>query len=177
MKHLIYFLTAVIIVSCGSNTSDKAYETTITDYLLKDSYTKDNLNFKIIEIEEVGQITIADSIDYLTDEFRKDKQFTIDRVTLAKGTTEKLLSKTVTTHNHEKYIADIAIMNRRIDSLQNLKPDNLQDYESRNAGDVLAKIVRCKYTITIPGAASVEETFDFFLSPDGNKCYGQKRAE
>ena len=52
MKHLIYLLTAVIMVSCGSNTSDKTYEKTITDYLLKDSYTKENLNFKIIEIEE-----------------------------------------------------------------------------------------------------------------------------
>ena len=177
MKHLIYLLTAVIMVSCGSNTSDKTYEKTITDYLLKDSYTKENLNFKIIEIEEVGEITVADSIDYLTDEFRKDKQFIIDRVTLAKETTEELLSKKATKHNHEKYIADIAIMNNRIDSLKNLKPDNLQGYESRNGADILAKIVRCKYAITIPGTTSVEETFDFFLSPDGNKCFGQKRAE
>lgn len=67
-------------------------------------------------------------------------------------------------------------MNARIDSLKNLTPDNLQGYDSRNANDVLAVIVRCKYSASLVGQTA-EETFDFYLSPDGNKCYGKKRAE
>lgn len=55
---------------------------------------------------------------------------------------------------------------------KNLTPDNLQAYEGRNASDVLVKIVRCKYSIL-----SIEETFDFYLSPDGSRCYAKTRAK
>ena len=60
-----------------------------------------------------------------------------------------------------------------VDSLKNLVPDNLKGYDSRNANEELAKIVRCKYSVQVAGN-TVEETFDFYISPDGNKCYGKK---
>lgn len=63
-------------------------------------------------------------------------------------------------------------MSNTIDSLKNLTPDNLNGYDSKNPNDVLAVIVRCKYSIA-PGGTAVEETFDFYLSPDGSKCYGK----
>ena len=86
---------------------------------------------------------------------------------------EDLLSKAKKQSDIDKYNADIAVINARVDSLKNLVPDNLQGYDSRNANEELAKIVRCKYSVQVAGNA-VEETFDFYLSPDGNKCYGKK---
>lgn len=162
------------MVSCGgSNSSKSNYEKTITDYLLKGSDTKENLNFKIVEMNEHGTVTVADSIAYLTDEFRKGKQPVISRIELAKKMSEDLLAQTKKQSDIDKYNADITVMNTRIDSLKNLVPDNLQGYDKRNTNDVLAIIVRCKYSVQLSGTPK-EETFDFYLSPDGSKCYGKK---
>lgn len=176
MKKVIYLLLAVFMVSCGSD-SNSVYEKTITEYLLKGGDTKENLNFKVVELTKHGAITVADSIAYLTDEFRKDKELIIKRIELAKATTKDLQAKATTKHNHEKYISDIATMSDRIDSLKNLTPDNLKGYDSRNLTDILALTMRCKYSLTPPKGKSVEETFDFYLSPDGLKCFGKARAK
>lgn len=113
----------------------------------------------------------------LTDEFRKDKQLIIDRINLAKKMSEDLMAREKKQSSIDKYNADIAIMNHRIDSLKNLTPDNLNGYDSKNPNDVLGVIVRCKYSVVPPGGTTVEETFDFYLSPDGSKCYGKTRAK
>lgn len=177
MKKLFYLLITVLIISCGSGSSIKTYEKTITDHLLRGSDTKDNLNFKILEISEIGKITVADSIAYLTEEFRKDKQLIINRVELAKKTTEELKAKARNQQDQERYSSDIATYDARIDSLKNLIPDNLKGYDSRNANDVLAIIVRCKYSLVPSGGKEVNEMFDFYLSPDGTECYGKIRTE
>lgn len=173
MKNVIYLLIVIFMVSCGSNSSKSNYEKTITGYLLKGSDTKENLNFKIVEINKQGNITVADSIAYLTEEFKKDKQPVISRIELAKKMSEDLLAQTKKQSDIDKYNEDIAVMNTRIDSLKNLVPDNLQGYDKRNTSDVLAIIVRCKYSVQLSGTPK-EETFDFYLSPDGSKCYGKK---
>lgn len=176
MKNVIYLLVAILMVSCGSNSSSSKYEKTIRDYLLKDKSAAD-LNFKVEELTEQGTLTVADSIAYLTDEFRKDKQLIISRIELAKKMSEDLQAKTKLKSEFDKYSDDIAVMNTRIDSLKNLAPDNLQGYDSRNASDVLIQIVRCKYSIQSAGSSPVAETFDFYLSPDGSKCYAKTRAK
>lgn len=176
MKNVAYLLIAVFMISCGSNSSKNDYEETITNYLLKGSDTKENLNFKIVELNEQGKVTVADSIAYLTDEFRKDKQLIINRIELAREMSEDLKAKTKLKSEFDKYSDDITIINNRIDSLKNLTPDNLQGYDSRNADDALAIIIRCKYSVQIAGTPA-EETFDFYLSPDGTKCYHKTRAK
>ncbi|OJV76380.1 MAG: hypothetical protein BGO34_00625 [Bacteroidia bacterium 44-10] len=177
MKNVIYLFIAVFMVSCGSNSSKSNYEETITGYLLKGSDTKENLNFKIVEMYEHGTVTVADSIAYLTDEFKKDKELIIKRVELAKKMSETLLAKAKKQSDIDKYNTDIAEISNTVDSLKNLTPDNLRGYDSRNVNDVLAVIVRCKYSLVPPGRTAVEETFDFYLSPDGSKCYGKTRAK
>lgn len=174
MKNAAYLLIAVFLVACGGSNMNNVYEKTIREYLIKGK--SDDLNFKVVELTEQGKVTVADSIVYLTDEFRKDKQLIINRIELAKDMTKDLQTKSITKHNHEKYITDIAVMNNRIDSLKNLTPDNLQGYDSRNADDILAKIIRCKYSVQFAGK-TVEETFDFYLSPDGTKCFYKTRAK
>lgn len=165
------------MVSCGSGSNGK-YEQTIGNYLQTDKRgSKHDLKFKAIEINEQGTITVADSIAYLTDELRKDKDFFVKRIELAKKMTGELLSKEKRQSEIDKYNTDIAAMDARIDSLRNLPPDNLNGYDSKNPNDVLALIIRCKYSLVPPGRTTVEETFDFYLSPDGSKCYGKTRAK
>ena len=172
MKNIFYVLTALLMVSCGSNSLKSKYGETITSYLLRGK-TASDYNFKIEELTEQGTLTVSDSIAYLTDEFRKDKQLIINRFSLAKEMSETLLEKT----KNQKYEAEIAKINRGIDSLKNLPPDNLKGYEGRNTSDILSVIIRCRYSIQLPGSFPVIETFDFFLSPDGSKCYRKTRVE
>lgn len=82
MKKVAYLLIAVFFVACGGTSTNNTYEKTIREYLLKGK--SNELNLKIVELTEQGKITVADSIAYLTEEFRKDKQTIINRVELAK---------------------------------------------------------------------------------------------
>jgi hypothetical protein len=174
MKNVVYLLIVVFLVSCGGTGTNSTYEKSIREYLIKGK--SNDRNLEIVELTEQGKITVADSITYLTDEFRKDKQLIVNRVELAKKMTKELLSKTKRQNEIDQYNADIVVMNNRIDSLKTLTPDNLQGYDRRNANDVLATIIRCKYSFQLSGK-SVEETFDFYLSPDGSKCYGKTKAK
>ena len=152
-------MIAVLFVACSGSNMNRKYEKTIRDYVLKD---QSGIDFKVLEMSEQGTVTVTDSIAYLTNDFRKDKEVVIKRIELAKKLTEDLQT--------DKYAEDIERMNARIDSLRTLPPDNLQGYGSRNTNDVLAVIIRCKYLLNISGT-TVEETFDFYLSPNGNQCY------
>ena len=174
MKKVAYLLIAVFLAACGGSNTNSIYEKTIREYILRgnpNSYG--DLNFKVVELTEQGKVTVADSIAYLTDEFRKDKELIVKRIQLAKKMSEDLLARTKRQSDIDKYKADIAVMNTRIDSLKSLTPDNLRGYDSRNTDDILAKIIRCKYSVQISGS-TVEETFDYYLSPDGSKCYEKK---
>jgi hypothetical protein len=64
---------------------------------------------------------------------------------------EDLLSKAKKQSDIDKYNADIAASTLVLIRLKNLVPDNLQGYDSRNANDELAKIVRCKYSVQVTG--------------------------
>lgn len=167
MKKTIYFFIAVLFVACSGSNMNRKYEKTIRDYVLKD---QSGIDFKILEMSEQGTVTVTDSIAYLTNDFRKDKEVVIKRIELAKKLTEDLQTATKLKSEYDKYAEDIERMNARIDSLRTLPPDNLQGYGSRNTNDVLAVIIRCKYLLNISGT-TVEETFDFYLSPNGNQCY------
>lgn len=171
MKNVVYFLIAVFLVSCGEVGTNSTYEKTIHEYLVKGKSNDHNL--KIVELSEQGKVTVADSIAYLTDEFRKDNDHFIKRLELAKEMSEGLLTKAKKQSDIDEYTTNIERINNRIDSLKNAYPDNLNDYDKRSANDVLSVIVRCKYLFEVKGR-SVAETFDFYLSPDGSKCYGKK---
>lgn len=160
-------MIAVLFVACSGSNMNRKYEKTIRDYVLKD---QSGIDFKVLEMSEQGTVTVTDSIAYLTNDFRKDKEVVIKRIELAKKLTEDLQTATKLKSEYDKYAEDIERMNARIDSLRTLPPDNLQGYGSRNTNDVLAVIIRCKYLLNISGT-TVEETFDFYLSPNGNQCY------
>lgn len=71
MKKTIYFLIAVLFVACSGSNMNSKYEKTIRDYVLKG---QSGIDFKVLEMSEQGTVTVADSIAYLTNDFRK-RQF------------------------------------------------------------------------------------------------------
>lgn len=177
MKKMLYLFIAFTVVSCSSGTKTD-YQKTIANYVQTDKKgTKYDLKFKVLELQEQGTITVADSVSYLTEEFRKDKEHLIKRFELAKKMDETLLAKEKKQSSIDQYKNDIAATERSIDSLKNLIPDNLNGYESLNANDILTRIIRCKYSIALPSGIAGEETFDFYLSTDGSMCYGKTRVK
>lgn len=137
MKNLFYTLVALLaIASCSSNTIKTDYAKTIGDYLQTDK-NGNKYKFKVLDLSEHGRITVADSITFLTEEFRKDKQLIINRIKLAKKMREDLLAKEKNPRRIDEHKAGIATINHRIDSLKNLTPDNLNGYNNKNPNDIL----------------------------------------
>jgi len=188
MKAMISgFLFVFLIVSCTTTSNNKRdYTETISNYLQTDKKgNKHDLNFKVIEMNELKTISVSDSISFLTEEFKADQQVIINRIDLAKKMSEDLLEKeknrkSPNSNQISKYENDILVMNQRIDSLNNLPADNLKGLDKRNPTDVLAIVVRCKYSINPPyasGGSTVEEVYDFVLSPDGKTCYTKTKVK
>ena len=128
---------------------------------------------KIIELKQQGQVTVADSIAYLTKDYKQGNELIVKRIELAKEMTKELQSKTKLKHEYDQYQDDIRNMDNRVDSLRNLSPDNIQVYDKRNSDEILALIMRTKYSLKV-GVKPIEESFDFYLSPDGKKCFRKK---
>lgn len=182
MKRMILLSLASLLFSCGGTTSK--YEKVIADFVQTDSRgTKLDMNFKAEKLEEVNRISIADSIKIITDNFNaeRDKQM---------GSLEKTLS--IFTENIEKakaarrpsqtminsYQSSIDKTNERINELRKSTPKELVKYENRDTSDILTIVVRCTYSVDeLITNKRAMETFDFFLSPDGTKCYSQKRVK
>jgi peptidoglycan hydrolase CwlO-like protein len=182
MRRIILLSLVSLLVSCEGTTSK--YEKEIADFVQTDSRgAKLDMNFKSEKLEEINRITVADSIKTITDNFNaeRDKQM----VSLEK--TVRLFSenieKTKAVRNPSQamiksYQSNIDKTNERINALKESVPKELAKYENRDVNDILAIVVRCTYSIDEPITNKrATETFDFFLSPDGTKCYSQKRVK
>lgn len=78
----------------------------------------------------------------------------------------------------DSYQSSINKTNEQINALKNRLPEGITKYENRDASDILTIVVRCTYSIDEPMTNKrATETFDFFLSPDGTKCYSKKRVK
>ena len=180
MKRVLLLSLFALLFSCGGTTSE--YEKLIADIVQTDGGVKIDLNFKAEKLEEIKQVSVADSIKIITDSFNAEREKQI-------ASLEKTLS--VFTENIEKakaarrpsqvmigsYQSSIDKTNERIDALRESAPTKIAKYENRNGNEILAVVVRCTYTIDEPLTKKrATETFDFYLSPDGTKFYSKKRA-
>ncbi|WP_291583881.1 hypothetical protein [Bacteroides sp.] len=182
MKRIILLSLASLLFSCGGTTGK--YEKVIADFVQTDSRgTKLDANFKAEKLEEVRRVTIADSIKIITDNFdtERNKQITSLKKTLSIFTENIEKAKSASRPSQtmiDSYQSSIDKTNERIDVLRGSAPKELTKYKNRDASDILTIVVRCTYSVDEPITNKrVTETFDFFLSPDGTKCYSKKRVK
>lgn len=72
MKRILLLPLVALLFSCGGTTGK--YEKLIADVVQTDGKgTKYDLNFKADNLEEIRQITVADSIQIIADAFNADK--------------------------------------------------------------------------------------------------------
>jgi len=180
MKRILLLSLLTLLLSCGSMTSK--YEKLIADVVQTDGSVKIDLNFKADKLEEIKQISVADSIKIITDSFNaeKDKQMASLEKTLSVFTENIEKAKAANRPSHtmiNSYQSSIDKTNERIDTLRNSTPTEIAKYQGRSDNEILAVVVRCTYTIDEPLTKKrTTETFDFYLSPDGTKFYSKKRV-
>ncbi|NDV96747.1 hypothetical protein D0T84_17785 [Dysgonomonas sp. 521] len=181
MKRVLLLPLFALLLSCGGTTSK--YEKLIADVVQTDKGVKIDLNFKADKLEEIRQVSIADSIKIITDSFNaeKDKQLaSLDKtISVFNANIEKAKAASRPSQVMiDSYQSSIDKTNKQIDALRKSIPEGLAKYENRDANDILVIVVRCTYTIDEAIANKrATETFDFFLSPDGTICYSQKRVK
>lgn len=182
MKRIILLSLLSLLFSCGGTTGK--YERVIADFVQTDSRgTKLNANFKAEKLEEVRRVTVADSIRIITNDFNadRDKQLASLEKTLSIFTENIEEAKAASRPSQvmiDSYQSNIDKTNERIDALRASIPEELAKYRNRDVNDILTIVVRCTYSIDEPITNKrATETFDFFLSPDGTKCYSQKRVK
>jgi hypothetical protein len=181
MKKVFYLFILAAFAACSGGSR---YEKTIAGYLETDrNGSRFDLKFKALEMHEIARYTVADSIRFISDAFEKDRAKRLaaleesiksDQESMEKEKSGHFVSKTML----DFYEGNITKCRKAVDSLKTLNPSDIQKYENRKPDEVLAIVVRCKYSVVPPVINTrVEETFDFILSPDGLKCYGKRRAK
>lgn len=182
MKKIVLLPLVALLFSCAGTTGK--YEKLIADVVQTDGKgTKYDLNFKADKLEEIRQITVADSIQIITDAFNADKDkkranlrqsLTRNQENLDKEKNSRHPGKTMLTF----YQNNVDRYTHLIDSLEQTAPAKIAPYENRDTSEVLAVVVRCTYTIDEPITNKrATETFDFVLSPDGTRYYSKKRVK
>lgn len=180
MKRLFLLPLFALLLSCGGTTSK--YEKLIADVVQTDRGVKIDLNFKVEKLEEIRRVSVADSIEIITDSFNaeRDKQMASLEKTMSVFIANIEKAKAASRPSQvmiDSYQSNINKTNEQIDALRGSVPEGLTRYENRDTGEILTVIVRCTYTIDEPLTKKrATETFDFFLSPDGTKCYSKKRV-
>lgn len=181
MKRIVLLPLFALLLSCGGTTSK--YERLIADVVQTDRGVKIDLNFKADKLEEIRQISVADSIKIITDSFNaeRDKQLVSLEKTLSVFTESIEKARAANRPSQVmigSYQSSIDKTNEQIDALKKTVPKELAKYENRGANEILAVVVRCTYTIDEPlGNKRATETFDFYFSPDGTKFYSKERVK
>lgn len=168
MKNFTTLIIAMFfLAACTSGKED--YAKTISEYLMSKAPAGKGYTIEILSLEKLTPVTVADSIEILRSQFEDDRMDKIDHARKVQEMINLLPDGSV---ERQKLTDD---QNRTIDSLTNLSAPVF--YKDVAAGNVLARPVRCEYSVSADKAIKpITETFDFWLSPDGSVVLYQKRA-
>lgn len=172
-----WLLLGVLILglsSCGS----PEYEKAIADWIQTDKNgTWTDLKFELLEVIETKDITVADSIRILQDKFDQTQEKNVSMYTKKISRLEGFVSRLeknpfapeATTESYRKILRETEAA---LDSVKKLTFQSV--YDGRSGTEVLAKLLKCKYSILSPMLqARQEKTETFLLTPDMSSCLGR----
>ena len=181
MKNTLFI--SAIIISCilaGCISNNDKYAKAIENFNSIYKGVKYDINFKCLELQELKQITVSDSIRILTDsmENRRTRMIKFYEQNIEKTKTEiesinpKAFGAPVTVKIHSMIIEEYE---QKIEEEKNWNPGWVDRYNSRNPKDVLGILVRCKYSATMPFVQTKVEIDEFYiLDPNGEKCLASR---
>ena len=171
-RNLVMTAAALLLfTSCGGQSK---YEKAIADFVQTDKKgTWTDLQFKVIEMGVPTDITVKDSVAFLTEKFdtEKSKRLTTLNESIArhKASMEKERLNTM-----KKFYQKLIDENQAVvDSLMQTSVELPDSYKNATETTVLAKEITCKFSIANPilNNTRQEITETFVLNADGDKCY------
>lgn len=167
-----------IIVFFFFSCTSHSYEKAIADWLQTDnSGTWTDLKVKLIEVVEAKDITVADSSKIMEAEFEKQKgaKLTGYKNDIKRHETYLGFAKlSASSEEVQKVQNDLNTLKAQLDSTQALT--FLPIYTDKKQTDILAKLIKCKYSIVVPILNTRQEKVEtFLLTPDQAKCLGRMK--
>ena len=154
------------------------YKQTVLDYLQTENGIKTDFKIEFLKFES-SDITVADSIKVLQEQYQAEKQKKIEsaqqsvkRWSEAIEQQEKKGNNLVAKTLISRYQKDLEKAKADLNQAMQWQADYLSRYEHRSDTDVLAKKVDSHFSFQNPELTVRQEISAYFvLSPDGIKCY------
>ena len=170
--------SALFCASC--NSSDDVYRQTVIDYLQTEDSIKTDFKIEFQKFE-VSDITVADSVKILQEQYQTEKQKKIETVQKSvahwdnaiekqqkKG--DGLVAKTLAT----RFQKDLENAKSELEQAEKWESDYVDRYNGRPGNEILAKQVDTYFSFQNPKLAQPvrqEMGAVFILSPDGTQCH------
>jgi hypothetical protein len=176
-KIILFMVSALFCASC--NSSDNAYRKTIVDYLQTENGIKTDFKIEFQKFE-VSEITVADSVKVLQEQYQTEKQKKIELAQKSVAHWENAIKKDRKSNSlfagalADSYEGKLAEAKEKLEQAENWKADYIDRYNSRPENEVLAKQVGTYFSFQNPKLAQPvrqEMGATFILSPDGTQCY------
>ena len=179
MKRIFIFTVMTLLcVSCDG--SNGVYKKTIVDYLQTENGLKTDFKIEFQKFE-VLDITVADSVKILQEQYQTEKQKKIETAQKSvahwanaiekqqkKG--DGLVAKTLVS----RFQKDLEKAKSELEQAENWKVDYVDRYNGRPENEILVKQVDTYFSFQNPKLAQAvrqELGAVFVLSPDGTQCY------
>lgn len=174
-------LTAFLF-SCSSSQSE--YEKVITDFLETKNGVKTDLQIKYSKLE-VSEISVADSIVILKEQFEAEKAKKIQSI----EQTIKLKEESIAEQENKKnsvvantlikmWQKELAREKEDLEKARNRRPDYLTRYDNRNPSDILSQKADVTFSYFNPQLQTRQEMSAWaILSADGKQCYGMIKQQ
>lgn len=180
MKKTIIALLIISAMACACSRTDNVQ--VITEYV-RASFPGIMPGYNVTVhcmAAPAGTVTVTDSLRIIASEFEADRGSKIHQMETALETLRSLAALQAANSyvsESEKSASADGIESRQaiLDSLRSLEIP--EAYVGRGASDVLATVVRCCVRVEeTPGGRSLEDTYDFYISPNGTRVYSHTRA-
>ena len=171
-RNLVMMAVALsLLTSCGGQSK---YEKAIADFVQTDKKgTWTDLQFKVIEMGDPTDITVKDSVAFLTEKFDSEKSKRL--ATLSESIAgHKVAMEKERLNTMKKFYQNLIDKNQvLVDSLAKTSVELPDAYKNAAETTVLAKEITCKFSIANPmlSNAKQEITENFILNAAGDKCY------
>lgn len=176
----ILLLTVLTLFAVSCNGTDNVYKNTVLDYLQTENGIKTDFKIEFTKFE-LSDITVADSVKILQEQYQIEKQKKIDSaqqsithwenaILKQKGKGDNLVAKTLVS----RYQKDLEKAKAELEQVMHWQADYVKRYDNRSTSEVLAKKADTYFCFQNPQLVqSVRQELGatFILSSNGTQCY------
>lgn len=178
-------LILLIAFSVSCSNSNDIYKQTLLDYLQIENELKTDLKIKIFLLDVLPDITVADSIKMLQEQYQNEKREKIDSAKKNISHWENTIEKQMKKDNDLIVRALVPGSQERLreaktelEKAEQWDPDYLNLYNGRSPSEILAKKINASFSFQNPTLTVRQEiSAVFVLSPDGRNCYKMVNRE